>query len=96
MNRDEAARLFLTKVKTLVADYHKAAQSGGSLADAVREIWTEERKRGVVDGPGFDRFAIRAQADEECHEIERSWPVEKPPSVRILYAALREVVELCD
>jgi hypothetical protein len=95
MNRDEAARQFLTKVKTLVADYHKAAQSGASLGDAIREIWTEERKRGFTDGIGFDRFVIRAQADEECHEIERSWPVEKPPSVRMLYAALREVVDLC-
>ena len=95
MTRDEAARQFLTKVKTLVADYHKAAQSGGSLADAVREILTEERKRGYGDGIGFDRFAVRDHADEECQEIERSWPVEKPPSVRMLYAALREVVELC-
>jgi hypothetical protein len=95
MNRDEAARQFLLKIRGLVADYHKAAQSTGTLSDAIRTILAEERKRASGDGAGFDRAAVRACADQECHEIERSWPVEKPPSIRMLYAALQEVVHLC-
>lgn len=94
MERDETARAFLAKIHNLVTDYQTGNAPAGPLPLAVRRIWAEERARRADDG--LDTEAIRDFAARQYADIDMSWPIDKPPSVRMLQGALAEVVNLCD
>ncbi len=94
MERDEAARAFLAKIHSLVTDYQTGNAPAGPLSFAVRRIWAEERERRA--GGPLDTGILRAFAARQYADIDMSWPIDKPPSVRMLQGALEEVVTLCD
>ncbi len=94
MDRDEAAQAFLAKIHGLVSDYISGTAPAGPLPNAIRRIWSEERVQRAASG--LDTGTIRQFAQRQYADIDLSWPVEKPPSVKTLQGALREVVELCD
>jgi hypothetical protein len=94
MDREEAARAFLAKIHDLVSDYISGNAPAGPLPSAIRRMWAAERARRAA--AGLDTGTIRLFALRQFADIDMSWPIEKPPSVRTLQGALKEVVELCD
>ena len=94
MDRNEAAAAFLAKIHSLVSDYVDGTAPAGPLPHAIRRMWADERVRRAASG--LDTGTIRSFASRQSTDIDMSWPVEKPPSVRILQGALKEVLALCD
>ena len=94
MDTDQAARAFLAKVHDLVGDYISGAAPAGPLPSAIRRMWAQERARRAT--MGLDTSTVRRVALRQFDDIDLSWPAEKPPDVRTLQGALKEVVQLCD